>query len=329
MEYINWSRLKTWRRCARQYHYKYVRNLRRRAPRVTLLRGSILHEMLHAHATQQKTEDVLSKYSAEYKQLFLEEREMYGTIIEDCRRIFAGYLRRWRDDETVFLQSEVQIRTQLLDDMEFVGTIDKIARSQGRLWLVDHKSHKRLPDESARLNDLQLVFYVWAWNREHARSEQVEGILWDYLRTKVPTVPERLKNGELTRRANIDTDYRTYLKAIEEANLDPKDYAEILDRLKGQVDPFYRRVKLPLARTPMEESIVADAKLTARTIRALASTPAGAIRTLDRTCDQCEFHSLCSAELRGHDWKFIQKNEYTDRPQESYDAQESDEESED
>lgn len=329
MEYVNWSRIKAWRRCARQYNYKYVRNLKRKAPRLTLLRGSILHEMLHAHATKQDVETVLEKYSTAYRSLFAEERETYGSIIEDCRCIFRGYLRRWREDDTVFLASEVQIRTQLLDNMEFVGTIDKIARSQERLWLVDHKSHQRLPDESARMNDLQLVFYVWAWNREHTRAEGVEGILWDYLRTKLPTIPERLKNGELTRRANIDTDYYTYHRAIKEAGLDPKDYAEILERLRGQADPFYRRVKLPLARTPLEETIVNEARLTAQTIRALARTAAGAVRTLDRTCDQCEFYSLCSAELRGHDWKFIQKNEYTERPEEVYNAQESNEEFDD
>jgi len=34
------------------------------------------------------------------------------------------------------------------------------------------------------------------------------------------------------------------------------------------------------------------------------------IRTIDRTCKQCDYLSLCQAELRGLDADFIRKSEY-------------------
>lgn len=325
MDYINWSRLKTWRRCARQFTYKYVHRLARKRPVVPLLRGSILHEMLDVWSRGDDPETILKKYAEQYAKLFREEQEIYGTIIDDCRTIFAGYVRYWSKQEaTRFIHSEVQIRTELLPGLEFVGTIDKIADTQGRLWLTDHKTHKRIPDESGRLNDLQLLFYVWAWNREHP-DEEVEGIMWDYIRTKVPTVPEVLKNGQLSKRANIDTDHYTYLREIQRQGLDPKDYAEILQDLKSKPNSFYKRIRLPIQRQEMVEQVVSDARVTARTIRALVDTPAALVRSLDRTCDQCEFYSLCYAELRGLDANFVCKSEYTHRPEEKYSAEESDE----
>lgn len=329
MDYINWSRIKSWRRCARQYDYKYVQNLMHKRPKLPLFRGSILHEMLDAWVKSAKpaaAKNVLDKYAHEYRTLFREEQEEFGDVIGDCEKIFNGYVRRWSGSGLTFLESEVQLEVELIPGLPYVATIDKIAAtSDGQRWLVDHKTHKRIPDEDVRLSDLQLVKYVWAWNASHDDlAQKVNGILWDYLRTKPPTEPEPLKNGELTRRKDLDTDVLTYRNAIDRNGLNPGDYAEVLERLARRTNAFYKRVFLPIPSTTLTMKVVEDARQTARMIRAMEGVYK--VRSLDRTCNQCEFYNLCYADLRGLDVEFVRKAEYTDRPQEKYDATETVEE---
>ena len=113
----------------------------------------------------------------------------------------------------------------------------------------------------------------------------------------------------MTRRANIDTDHSTYMKAIEDAHLDPKDYVEELTRLAEQVSPFFRRVQLPNPPKAMVESVVNDLITTAREIEHLGTV--STTRTMVRDCSSCIYFVLCHAELRGQDSEFVRKSEFT------------------
>lgn len=314
---VSWSRLKTWRRCHKQYQYKYVEKLARRKPKLPLIRGSILGEMINMHAIKggRKTpEDVLMKYHRQYRKLFREEKEMYGDIIGECRRIFEGYARAYKDDPLQMVRTEALVTVDLGSDIRFIGYVDKIAKDKrGLLWVLDHKTHKAIPNEDARFQDLQLVFYVWAWNEQYP-NEAVSGIIWDYLRTKPPAIPELLKNGELSQRANIDTDYVTYLRAIKDNKLDPDDYADILKQIKRREGGFFRRVQLPHPSTKMIEQIVKEAKDTAIEMRNLGGVLVD--RNMTRDCPHdCDMFEICQAELRGLDANFIRKAHYKIKPE--------------
>jgi hypothetical protein len=319
MPTYSYSQIRTARRCMKAHDYKYNQRLQRKRKKVTLFRGEILHEMLNARATRKlypksptpSPEKILDRYSKKYRILFREEREMYGDIIGDLRRIYEGYERQYKEDEYEVLSSEECVITTIKDDVKFVGYIDKrVQDREGTIWIKDHKTCKSIPDDEARFADYQLILYLWAWNRENSGKE-ASGLVWDYIRTKPPAIPEPLKNGELTKRANIDTDYFTYRSEIDRLKLDPKEYKGLLKSLKEKKSTFFRRRVLPAPPKRMIERIVNDFRTSVIMIEALRHTDAGQVRSMAYDCNGCEFFDLCQAELRDLDSDFIRKTQFT------------------
>lgn len=327
---IGFSRLKTWRRCHRLYNYRYRQFLVRRAPRVQLLRGSILHEMLDAHVKNciskmtldlglKAAAEVLRRYEKEYGKLFKEQQDEYGDLIGDCRQLFSNYVETYSDDRMQVIASEQTIRFELIPGkVEFKCTVDRVmmdsSKPKRRRWLLDTKSHKNLPGEDARFYDLQLgVLYFWAWNREN-RRRPADGIIWDYIRTKLPSTPEVLQSGKLSQRANIDTTYAHAAETVRDhcnrTGESPKAYAKWLESLKGREEKFLKRVFLPSPPRVMIDTLVDEMKSTALEIHMAPDRDERSIIGGPMGCSSCEFRDLCMAELRGQDANFIRQSEF-------------------
>ena len=308
------SRIKLWRRCRRAHHYKYNEKIERIKPPIALLRGKILHEAISALIHGKSWENVLDGYIEKYDKLFVEEKEIYGNLPEDLYILMEGYVRRWGKEDLEYLEldgkkTEFEFSVELLPGIMLTGYIDAVVRDrQKRIWIVEHKSHKKIPTDQVRLTDLQTTYYTWVLPR--IGLPKPDGVLWDYIRTKAPAWPETLGNGTLTRRKNLDTDYHTYLEAIEELGQDPDDYQEVLDRLKGNTDKFYRRVYFPAPRTTQRQ-LIRELKETSLEIKHLGGISKA--RTITPLCGSCSYYSLCQAELRGLDSDFIRKAEYQER----------------
>lgn len=302
--------VKSYRRCPKQYEYKYIQNLQKKAPPPPLIRGTILHEILDARAISTGKvgfKTIMARYQEKYGTLFKEEKEMYGeNFLGDIERVYQGYLRQYDDSDLEYLASEEFVTTPLVGNIIFQGHIDKRVFKDRRMWIMDHKSHKNIPTEEQRFNDYQLLMYVWAFNREH-RGEHIDGVIWDYIRTKPPTIPEVLVKGGLSQAKNIDTDVYTYTKELTRLKLDPKPYRGFLAELeKRQKDRFYRRIYLPAPSKEMVAEVVRDFTETSQIMHGLKVYP----RSPSRECCWCEYYRLCSAELRGLDHKFIRADEY-------------------
>lgn len=290
------SKIKCWRRCHKQYRYKYDQGLIRRQSPVALARGITLHEMLDAHVLGKDWRTPLETYRQNYHRMFSEERESFSTP-EELESIFLRYQAFYKDDGLNYegrTEIEVQVEYQ---GLVFKGIIDKLPRdNQGRVFVCDHKTHRIIPDEDARFSDIQTILYYWALRQN---GEQVDGVLWDYIRTKTPTVPEKLKSGGISKRANIDTDVETYLKAIHDNGLDPADYQDMLEKVKRNV--FFKRIYLPKPNEMLVQSVVNDFFSTANEIIHSKSE----VRNLTKDCKRCSYYQLCTAEVRGLDTKFI------------------------
>lgn len=314
-----YSKTKSYRRCPKSYDYKYNQNLQRRRPAAPLIRGTIIHEMLDARACTamklvgakfRSSEMVLAEYEKKYGQLFREEKELYGeNFIGDIKMIMAGYERTYLDDNFKFESSEEQVETQLTKSIVFKGHLDKrILDIKGRRWIMDHKTHKSIPDEEARFSDYQILLYLWTFNREH--KEQADGIIWDYIRTKAPRVPDQLVKGGLSQAKNIDTDYATYAKELRRLKIDPKPYQLFLEDLKKRsAKKFYQRVPLPAPAAVMVESVVSDFKHTSIEMSNATVFP----RSMTKDCSWCEYYRLCMSELRGLDASFVRKSDYEEK----------------
>lgn len=306
------SKVKAWRFCNKLYEYSVIRNLQPKRRAAAPLRGTILHEMLAARDNGNSATDVYIRYDAKYAQLFEAEKEMYGeNYMEDIWRIYRGYVRTWKDSDWKVLATEGLVQTQLTPKILFEGHYDLRVMSNGRHWLVDRKSHKVIPTAEERFSNVQLLLYAEAWNREHPHNAaRVNGIIWDYLRTKAPTIPEVLKTGQLTRRKDLDTDEFTYRKAIRDNGLDEEPYEYFLKELaKKAPDRFYQRVPLPLPGKEMVKIVVDEFIQSAEMMRTAKHFP----RNATYACTRCDFFRLCQAELAGINAKFVEKSDYEER----------------
>lgn len=319
--HARWSAIKSFRKCQKFYDYSWNQNIERKKPAAPLIRGTILGQCLDKIAEKTSYKPIIDKYKKAYSKLFKEEQQEYGDLIGECERILTNYQKRYKDDGLTYLPGkngriyEVPVETRMIVEgtkVKFTGHLDKMPRDkQGRIWVMDHKSHKKIPDEAARYNDLQLVTYIWLL--PESGYEPASGILWDYLRTKPPTVPETLKNGSLTKRQNIDTDYETYMQAIKDNDLDPADYKEILDPLKARGhDDYFLRVPVPHPPKDMVKNMVEEFKWTIAEM--IDCTKHNRFtRNMTKDCSWCSMYALCQAELRGLDSSFIRRADYKER----------------
>jgi len=208
------------------------------------------------------------------------------------------------------------LRVESIKPIGVIPVTDITVESNDHLFSVEgvltHNTHKVLPDENTRFSDLQTVLYYWAC-REN--GEKVDGVLWDYIRTKPPAIPETLKSGGLSKRSNIDTDYPTYYGEIKRLGLNPADYSDILEKVKKNV--FFKRVPLPGPSEVLIGNVVKDFFDTAQEIR---DNPESRTRNMTRDCKSCTYFNLCSAEVRGLDTEFIIKQMYVVQPRKEEDV---------
>lgn len=318
MPQVSYSEIKLMRRCPKAHHYRYIRNLRRRYPSRPALVGTILHEMLDVlskakriHTYMNDPWKVLAQYKKQYRELFREQQEEYGDVPAITERIWEGYHRRWAGDKLKVLDSEVHVFTDLTPEIRLFSKIDMIVVDRGgRRFLVDHKFNRVIPDARDRFSDIQTLLYFWAYNNSHKKEDWLDGIIWDYGRMKAPTVPQLLKNGELSQRMNIDTDQHTYRQAIEEHGLNPKKYFKILDHLEGKERTFFERVSLPAPPKKLVELVVKDARESAVIGKHLAKQGITPRNMSGFNCSGCEYRTICEAEVRGLDAKFVLKKDY-------------------
>ena len=300
-EYYSQSKIKTWRRCHKSYDYKYRQGLVRRSSPVALMRGVTIHGMLEAVIKGQDPMGALEEYREGYKKLWDEERENYPEP-EVLESMFHRYQKHWANDGLDYGgRAEITVEAEHRG-YKFKGIIDALPDdAHKRRWLCDHKTHRVLPDEHTRFSDIQTVLYYWAM-REN--GEKVDGILWDYIRTKPPAIPEMLKSGGLSKRKNIDTDADTYLAEIHRLKLNPADYADILAQVSKNT--FFRRIYLPTPNEQLIQSVVGDFF---DTVEEIANSKS-CVRNMTRDCKSCSYYQLCSAEIRGLDSEFIRKQMY-------------------
>lgn len=327
---ISHSRLKTWRRCQKAHHYKYYQGLRRVTKKRPLFLGSAVHSLLEGHIERGNWDREMAVLRREYNKLFLEEKAELGNIPVLAEQIVKGYLSYYREDGFTYpvrmrgRRTELPLDFYLTDRIRFIGFIDAYPVDAGGLsWLEDHKTCKRIPEEEMRYNDLQLLLYYWALPK--VGQPKPDGILWDYLRTKEPTVPEKLKSGGISKSAKIDTTYDVYLDTVEQvlgAEAVP-DYLEFAETLKGNEERFYRRIFLPNPPQIMVDTVVEDVIKSASEI--LEYGPDATVRSMNRDCKMCDFYNLCHSEIRGLDTEYILKTEYVKELRNGNETEENDE----
>lgn len=307
------SEIKCYRRCRQQHHYRYRMKIQRRRRPKPLVRGTIIHKMVELHSGNKDPFLALKEAEKKWGEMFEEEREEYGDIIGEIRLLMTEYFTWYKSDPLHPIKigkrwAEHDFEIELAPGINLKGRIDRFSKTRdGRKWLEDTKSHKKLPEGDIVYQDIQTALYLTA---SPSLGIKPDGIAWNYIRYKAPTVPELLKSGELSRR-NIDTTWSVYLSAIKNNKLDPDDYKDMQERLEGKEATFFVRPLLP-AHPKLIRRLVDDAVETAKEIRD-GKPP---VRNIERHCDWCEYKNLCYAELRGFDTKDMMKRDFQEKDDE-------------
>lgn len=310
------SSIKTWRKCKREYFYKFVMKLEKKAKPAPLYKGSVIHEILEERIEGRSWKMKMNQILEEFDKLFDEEKDEYGRLDLELPTIIEGYHHLYKNDGLEYLDIDgkkaehdiyVALDGKPIEEslLVYTGKIDTIALdSEGRTWLMDHKTFSSMPDENFRFTNQQILLYAWAM--EKMGLPKPDGVIWDYIRTKVPSKPDLLKNGTMTKK-QLDTTYKVYYDALVENDLDPDDYQDYLDNLKGREGNFYRRIYLPINEA-MIEPVVEDLIETAKEIAVLHDITKA--RNLDRHCTFCSFRMVCQSDLQGLDTDFILNQYY-------------------
>lgn len=305
--------IKTFERCPNQARYSYAERLKPRrvsAREKPLRRGTWIHSLLEHYYKGNGWHKEHQRLSQEYAALSQEEQDELGDLPEECARLMRSYLWHYGADKSdpfhgwEILGAEETLECPWPDGKGvYRMRLDLRVRDTdtGAMYIVDHKSHKTLPNTTFRLLDKASALYLWC---AQENGLPVEQFVWNYIRTIPPTKPEVLKDGTRLSRKAITTDYPTMLRAIQEYGLDWRDYAPQLKALKAQrwvrdgvqISEFFRRDSLTKD-DAMLERVVASAMRT-RDRLAEYVWDDHTERTVEPSCQwMCSHSDLCTTEL--------------------------------
>lgn len=328
-------------RCEQLYDYSYVRKLRPLVKDVAPQRGTILHEYLstfysglveglsaeQAHtAGHMRLLDYEKQLNVAVAAAFYAGQEElaadYKTLLAEMQSIVDRYfIVRGLDDSRRYdvLAVERTITAELVAGVTSRSIIDLVLfdRQRELTFLVEHKTTKNIPESALRIRDFQTLLYAEVLRR---RTEiTIDGVLWNYIRTKAPTVPEPLKSGGITRRKDIDTTWEVYSQAVRDLGRDPAEYEEMRERLEGREETvFFPRYEHVIVTEPVMllEDYASVAKRVQTQRLLWANGVSRPVRSLTRDCDYCAYYRLCEAAITGGDEEDIIRMRFTTEKEE-------------
>jgi hypothetical protein len=269
------------------------------------------------------------EYLDEWNKLFDEEKEMLSKRTERAKswtplpvqieRIMRSYVFYWKRDGWKIIaveeEFEVPIGSFITNDGIKVtvyanGRIDLVVEdvNEELIWVVDHKSTANIPDPgSFHAMNPQLILYPVGLRR--AQKIKAAGIVFNYISSKAPSVPQLTKKtGQISRR-KVRTDYPTYKKFLKDNGFDPDDFQDKLKPLRKR-SPFLRRYRLPREKV-VTDTILRDLAAGAKDIYESRQKDFHQ-RNIMKDCARfCEFHDLCRGELNGADMSHMRKTMFT------------------
>lgn len=264
-------------------------------------------------------QDVQEKLTEQFESVFQEEQDELGDLPEETLRLFKAYLKFWKDDRDRFsvvtlpdgspaieLVVEASLEKFGLENAAFKGKLDLVVEDNeyGGLWVWDAKWIKRIPPPDERMMSPQALLYVWALRETYGLD--VRGFMYNYGRTKPPTIPHVLQRpaGMLSLAAKMDTTYDTYLTEIKKVHgarwkqYIPY-YMQKLRDLKGRDALWFDRERIPVEDDRILRA-VKEYVATVRDIQRREKRREYVPRTYLYSCSYgCDYHSLCAAEFQG------------------------------
>ena len=323
----SYSEISTWAQCRMKHHWQYTRLLETKKISPLPSIGSCGHEALSTYmkggdwrqsvkdwvkrstaplwenTTPPATEEDEFDYGSEQNKETINMFEDAGALIE---QIMARYTEKWDQDNFTVVATEQHFAVPIVGmRTKLIGYWDAIVMDENEnLWLMETKfpGEQFYPDDGLDL-DMQVGIYQYAAVR---LGYPIIGTIYNQALQKFPKVPERNKDGKMSR-GSITTDWPTYRAALIAAGLNPADYLDMMDKLKDK--EFFRRTYI--YRSGLEvKRYVKDIQ---HAIWDMSSNKHVYMCGDRIRCQRCQFRELCIETLKGGDVDFLVQNAYQPR----------------
>lgn len=342
------SKLKTYRGCQKAYEFKYIDKLTPIYKGMALVRGELVHSMIEDHLAgipvEKSFEDRLSeklRFAAISSLPSISSREEVENIISGKKElseqekgevsatitsflqseefeevkmalpIMEGYFEYYKNDKykPYYFKdecSEIHVEMPIKSNVILEGYIDMLVTDQyGEVWVMDHKTKNKVSTGIIKPNLQQGVLY---YTMAKYLGIPVKGVIWNNIIWSLPTKPELLKSGELSKRKNINSTWTVYKQAIEEYGLDEDDYSDMKAILDGNEARFYNR-STDVYPQAMVDQVMKDLKKSVEEMMYFETRKNG-VRNLSFSCGSCNFKDICYEQLCGHDTTDLIKDRY-------------------
>ena len=163
-----------------------------------------------------------------------------------------------------------------------------------------------MPNEDHRWRNIQSATYIKATQMMGLVKNQLDGTLWNYVKSKAPKRPKTNKNGKLSSK-KLNTLPSVIRETIETQKLKEKDYKELIEAAEGNLDTWFIRIFTPMNSTVVD-TIFSDFIDAAREIADRGLEPPK--RSLGQHCEWCDYEGICRAAFTGGDPDYIKEREY-------------------
>lgn len=300
--------------CLKRFEYRYIDKLVPKPPEVghALRRGTMIHACLEAmhrgHTWGQVLAD-MGNWQTEHGVDFEEATRLSDEVV----LIMQGYEHYWAENERYPMTPvaiEQKLAVTLPNGDELSATVDTIVEygSKG-LYLLENKSTSRFPSDDWRVIDPQTALqYLLAT----LNGYPIEGIIFNYLSTSNPPVPQVLKN---TGRGFYARDIKTttvafnqgadnlirefaarYQTSWDGAEASVRDYIEQM-RPKFVQDGLFFQRDIVYKPDDMVMEIMRDVKFSMEQIREAHRTGIFPHSINQLVCGFCPYSKVCPVEL--------------------------------
>lgn len=338
---VSVSQIGTFLACRRRWHYGYREGLRQRRERDYLTVGKLCHAGMEA-AMRRRWECAVGGWDPEFADLQSDGRSAIIDMFNDYMSV-TDFLDEERPEQYELCNRALDVFDEALEEfdpmrwMPFTvvrdgepipalelhfcvpcagseglhGYIDAALcdLDTGQVWCVDYKFRRTLAaDDDERFN-LQNAVYMMACRQ---MGIDVAGtITWQRYSTP-SAVPKFNQDGSVSR-SKIKCTWPRFRRFLEEAGLDPADYAEMEEKLADvEMCRATREIRSDEMVNLVWERVVEAASREIAHASFGRETLPYCVPSMDPwTCRMCSFQSLCQAELRGYDAEYVRQTEYT------------------
>ena len=311
------SAMQTYRRCARQYDYKYNRRLSRTSDSKALRMGAAIHKGIELKRLDDKNGVVRDRQ--EYIDAATDgiEDAFEAAVVAT---LLAGYFWRYQEENLIPLEVESVFEMPLVNPetgtasrtFTLMGKCDEYAEILDREYLVERKTTSEDISEGSqywqrlRIDPQISLYYLAARQRglnpasivydvirkPTIQPRQIPELDADGLKIVTDAAGERVYKKDGTPRQSAG-EGMTLLSRLET----PEEYAERLwDDILERPDFYFARREIPRLESDLEE-FQFEVWQTGQLI--MASDRAGMFpRHVGRHCDWCEFADLCMQGIR-------------------------------